>query len=111
LLDDTCCEDVVFENIRVEYTTGHPFNVSFQERMFTVIGGTRRAKGGVIRNVTFRNIVFMDGLHRASFISGAPGRRIEGVRFENIRIGGVRMGSAVDAKVEVNEYAEGVTWT
>jgi Glycosyl hydrolases family 28 len=110
LLDDTCCEDVAFDDIRVEYTTGHPFNVSFQERMFTVIGGTRRAEGGLIKNVSFTNIVFMDGLHRTSFISGAAGRRIEGVRFENIRIHGQRMRSAAEAKVELNEYARGVTW-
>lgn len=88
--DRATISDVLYEDVRVEH-----FYDKFIDLRILHSRYSRDAERGHVRNVTFRNIeTVADGFHTVSLIGGFDAEhRVEGVRIENLTMGGKRVTS------------------
>ena len=104
--DQNLVRDVVFENIRIErIQEGQLLNlrVLFNEKY-------SHGPGRGIRDVTFRNIYYLDRYENPGIIEGySEEYDIEGVTFENIVIDGKRAETLEDLHLRVGPYARKIT--
>lgn len=107
-LADTWVHDIVFEDIDVECCSGNPFSVLYLDEVYG-IPGQRRSEGGLIEDITFRNIRFHQRPHRHSLVIGMDQlRRVGGVRFESILNGGIPVKAPSDLRLETNDFSEAI---
>lgn len=108
-LDDTYMSDITFDNIRVEYNTTSPINIFYTNLMFGNIPGSRKPEGGILKNITFRNISFTGNFPRTSFVNGLDSKhQPENITFENLSIGGKKVLKAADGNFEINSFTKNI---
>lgn len=83
--DNNTVQNVIYENIRIEpFELGELFNVRVLQNP-----KYNPAPGMIIRNILFKNICYSGSCTNPSHIEGFDeARRVEDVRFENVRING-----------------------
>lgn len=94
--DNNTVQNVSYEDIRIEpFELGELFNVRVLQNP-----KYNPAPGKSIRNIRFKNICYSGSCANPSHISGYDEqRRVEGVRFENVRINGRLFDPAIDAVI------------
>ena len=108
-LDDTYISDITFDNIRVEYNTTSPINIFYTNLMFGNIPGSRKPDGGILKNITFKNISFTGNFARKSFINGLDSKhQPENVTFENMTISGKKILKAAEGNFEINSFTKNI---
>jgi hypothetical protein len=109
-LDDTLIHDVVFSDIRVEFSLAPLFNVYFTDNVFD-IPGTRLPAGGEIRDITFQRVSLHEGPSRRSFLRGLdPKRQVRDVRFEAVTVRGATVRTPADLRLIANPHTAAVTF-
>lgn len=107
--NSTVVRNIVFEDIRVDHMVeGKLFN-------FAVIGDDRFSKspGGGIANVTLRNVSYTGkGVFGPSIIQGYDqARAVQGVRLENVRVGGQLLDGTQPDLLQIGAHARGVEFS
>lgn len=105
--DSNLIQDVTFSNIRVDRIEEgklFQFRVAYNDKYNT-------SPGRGIRNVLMRNVSYTGaGMPSASLIVGYDQERtVEGVRFENVTVGGRPLDLKDQNIVKIGPYANGVT--
>lgn len=108
-LHDTIIEDIVFQNINIEYAAGPVFVLLMPEVLFGNIYGWHEAEGSYMRNIRFHDISVTGGPHKRSYLSGRDvNRKIEDVEFRNLRFYGKAAKDEEEARIVCNEYTDSV---
>jgi hypothetical protein len=109
-LHGTYFSDIVFDNIRVEYTQAKLFCFRFGTNLYGGgIPGDHSFPGG-ISNVTIRNVSVdrQAGGIRSEFSGYAADKRIEDVTIENLRYGGRCVADKASMGLACNAHVSGV---
>ncbi|MDA3798655.1 MAG: glycosyl hydrolase family 28 protein [Kiritimatiellae bacterium] len=105
-LHDTVLQNIVFENIRIEYATGPWLIIFFLKEIFG-IPSIRRPEGGVIQDVRFKNINITGGPHRPAYIHGEDENHVvKDIEIENLYVHGKQITNSKDARIVIGEYVE-----
>lgn len=105
--DGNTVRNVVYDGIRVEsIEQGQLFDLRVvQNKDYNPIPGRR------IEHIKFRNIDYAGGITNPSRIHGFDSERvIDGVVFENVRIGGKLIDSTEHSSLDINEFTCNITF-
>ena len=103
ICDRALVSRVTFEDIRIEHECHLATHV-----MITQDFWSKDPEAGNIRDVTFRRISVKPRV--GSRVAGyRPGHTVEGVRYEDFRVGGKRAATLEEAGVQVGDYTRDIT--
>ncbi len=95
--------NITFRNLRIE---AHPKTSSYNTNKFLVLNSGYKG----VSNWLFENLSIDDKNVDEGDLLGTANSPINGIKFKNFKLGGAKVNSLLDANMDKNEFATGITF-